>query len=165
MSGSTASSEPAGQRFRLAVQLGIEDAQQLHLRYHLLRLSVVGLTKKDQEELLELGRLAFQGSDVTKQVDKIKGRSSASPLAVALADIVGQATLGLGGPVDTRALMLGAVLGAYAAFADGGSSNDEQQLAAAILGAIGGAVATTTSTLVTDNVLQRAWSEYLNPAG
>jgi hypothetical protein len=107
-------SREAGERFDDAVGFGFEDARLLHLSYHLLRLTVVGLTQADVEDLGELGRLAFQESDVTQQTAKIKQRPDAS-LAFAIADIVEQAGQGLSGPAARRPVMFGAVLGAYTA--------------------------------------------------
>ena len=88
----------AGERFRSAVGLGLEDAGARRLRYHLLRLSVAGLTRKDVADLGELGRPAFQESDVTEQAAKIKQRPDASPLAFAIADILERAGSGVRGP-------------------------------------------------------------------
>jgi hypothetical protein len=101
-------------------------------------------------DLGELARLAFQGSDVAEQAAKIKERADVSPLAFAIADIVGQA--------GTRAVMLGAVLGAYAFLSD---VPDMDEPSVAILGAVGGALAASGSQLVVDNVDRQAWSDYL----
>ena len=159
MSQSEDISRDAGERFSNAGCFSLEDAQLLHLRYHLLRLTVVGLTQEDVTDLAELGRLAFQESDVAQQVAKIKQRSGTSPLAFAIADIVEQAGGGTGGvPASRRAVMWGAVLGAYTGL---GENQPNQQLNAAVLGAIGGAVAVSTSTFVVDRIDQQAWAEYL----
>jgi hypothetical protein len=162
MPESAAGPDQAGEHFRTAIQFGIEDAQLLRLKYHILRLSVVGLTDKDQKDLLELGRLSFQGSDVAKQAEKITSRRDASPLAVALAAIVGQGAPGVSGETGGRAIMFGAVLGAYAALGLPDANHDDR-VAAATIGAIGGAVATSTSAFVTERLLQQPWSSYLNP--
>jgi hypothetical protein len=152
-------SREAGRRFSGAGGFSFEDAQLLHLRYHLLRLTVIGVTQEDVTDLAELGRLAFQESDVAQQVAKIKQRSDASPLAFAIADIVEQAGSGIGGvPAGPRAVMWGAVLGAYTGL---GEEQPNRQLDAAVLGAIGGAVAVSTSTFVAERVDQQAWAEYL----
>jgi len=164
MAGSTETSEPAGERFRSAASFAAEDAQLLHFRYHLRRLTVVGLTDDDVQDLLELGRLAFQGSDVAKQVATITGRKDASLLAVALAEIVGEGARSASGADGTRSLAFGAVLGAYAALGERDSGDRDAQRAAAVIGAIGGAVATTTATMVTGSLLQQGWSSYLSPA-
>ena len=152
-------SREAGERFNRAGGFSFEDAELLHLRYHLLRLTVVGLAQEDLTDLAELGRLAFQESDVAQQVAKIKQRSDTSPLAFAIADIVEQAGSGTDvGAASRRAVMWGAVLGAYTGL---GEDQPNQQLNAAVLGAIGGAVAVSTSTFVVDRVDQQAWAEYL----
>jgi hypothetical protein len=158
MSATKDISREAGEQFRFAAQFSFEDAGQQRLRYHLLRLTSVGLTKEDVEELGELGRLAFQESDVTEQATKIKQRADASSLAFAIADILDGAGSGVGGPVSLRAVMLGAVLGAYTSVS---RVPEVDQSAVAILGAIGGAVAASTSTFIRDNVDRRAWAEYL----
>jgi hypothetical protein len=165
MARSTEASEPAGERFRSAAQFATEDAELLHFRYHLRRLTVVGLTDHDVEDLHELGRLAFQGSDVAKQVANITGRKDASPLAVALAEIVGEGARSASGADSIRSLAFGAVLGAYAALGEPDTGDRDAQRAAAVIGAIGGAVATTTATMVTGALLQRSWSSYLSPDG
>jgi hypothetical protein len=148
----------AGELFRVAAGFSFEDAEPRRLRYHLLRLTVVGLAKEDVADLGELGRLAFQGSDVKTQATKIKQRVDASPLAFAIADIVEQAGDVVGGRVDPKAVMLGAVLGAYTSL---GGASDVPESSVATLGAIGGAVAASTSTFVADNINQQSWFEYL----
>ena len=148
----------AGEFFGVAARLSFEDAGPQRLRYHLLRLTVVGLTREDIDDLGELGRLAFQESDVTKQAAKIKQRADTSPLAYAIADIVEQASSGLGGPVGPKALMFGAVLGAYASLSH---VSGVPESSTAVLGAIGGAIAMSTSTFVTNNVNRKSWFEYL----
>ncbi len=158
MSETKDTSREAGEHFRSAAHFSFEDAQQHKFRYHLLRLTVVGLTKEDVEDLGELARLAFQESDVTGQTTKIKQRADASSLAFAIADILEGAGSGVGGPVSLRAVLLGAVLGAYASL---GGVEDVDESAVAILGAIGGAVAVSTSTFINDNITRQSWDEYL----
>lgn len=130
---------------------------QRKLRYHLLRLTVVGLSREDVEDFAELGRLAFQESDVSGEVAKIKQRADDSSLAFAIADILEAA--GVRGSVSLRAVMLGAVLGAYTSLRD---IHDVDQKVVAILGAIGGAVATSTSSFILDNINQQGTLEYLS---
>ena len=158
MPGTDEMAHRAGEFFRVAAGLSFEDAEPQRLRYHLLRLTVVGLTKEDVADLAELGRLAFQDSDVKKQATKIKQRVDASPLAFAIADIVEQAGDVLGGRVSTKTVMLGAVLGAYTSL---GGASDVPQSSVATLGAIGGAVAVSTNAFVADNINQKSWFEYL----
>ncbi len=147
----------AGEHFSSAVGLGFEDAAARRLRYHLLRLSVVGLTKRDVDDLGELRRLAFQESDVTQQAAKIKQRPDASSLAFAVADILERAGRGVRGPVSLKAVMFGTILGAYTSLA----VRDADPSTTAILGAIGGAVAMSTSTFIHDNINRHSWAEYL----
>ncbi len=144
----------AGEHFGAATQLSLEDAQQHKFRYHLLRLTLVGLTQEDIEDLGELGRLAFQESDLTDQANKIKQRAGASSLAFAIADILERAGSGEG---RSKAAMLGAVLGAYTSLGGGG----DRDVDVAILGAIGGAVAMSTSAFILDNINRQSWAEYL----
>ena len=151
-------SREAGEHFRSSTDLSFDDAMQRRLRYHLLRLTVVGLTSDDVEDLSELGRLAFQDSDVTEQSTKIKQRPSASPLAFAIADILERAGGGRPASVSLRTVMLGAVLGAYTAL---GGVPDDHRSTAAVLGAVGGAIATSTSAVILANIDQLGSIEYL----
>jgi hypothetical protein len=152
-------SRKAGEIFDFAAQRSFEDARQGRLRYHLLRLTPVGLHRDEIEDLVELGRLSFEESDVTGQTTKIKERAGASSLAFAIADIVERARGGVFGPVSRRGVFIGAVLGAYAAMSSAGSMD---QTVAAILSAIGGAVAMTTSTIIADQTIPRvSLPEYL----
>lgn len=152
-------SREAGELVRSAGALILEDAMQQRLHYHLVRLTVVGLSNEDVKDLGELGRLSFQGfaGDVPEQVTKIKQRPGASPLAFALAEIVEQAASGSNASVSLKTVMLGAVLGAYAALA--GIATDDQP-AVAVVGAIVGAVAASTSAIVLDNINQLGSREY-----
>jgi hypothetical protein len=152
----------AGEQFRSAAGFAFEDATQRRLRYHLIRLTVVGLTQDDVQDLGELARLAFDDADLTEQANKIKQRANASPLAFAIADILGQAGSVLGGRISNKMLMLGSVLGAYTAVATAGSGAGElAETTAAIQGAIGGAVALSTSSVILDNIKQESADEYL----
>jgi hypothetical protein len=79
-------SHEAGEQFDSAARFGFEDTMQRRLRYHLLRLTVVGLTQQDVQELGELARLAFEGSDVSQQAATISRRVDAPRRAVRLAE-------------------------------------------------------------------------------
>jgi hypothetical protein len=153
MSDSMDVSRAAGDRFGSAMGFSLGDAEQRRIRYHLLRLTVAGLTRQDVTDLGELARLAFQDSDVTQQATMIKERADASPLAFAIADIVERSP---NRGSSSRPAMLGAVLGAYAAFGDG----DRQD--AAISGAVAGAVAACTSNFIVEQVDRMAWSDYVD---
>ena len=158
MTGTEDISREAGEHFRSAADFSFQDAMQRRLRYHLLRLTVVGLSQDDVEDLGELGRLAFQDSDVTEQSTKIKERADASFLAFAIADIVERASTGRPASVSLGTVLLGAVLGAYAAL---GGIPKEEESTVAVLGAIGGAVAVATSTIILDNVDREGLADYL----
>jgi hypothetical protein len=153
MSETTDISRAAGDQFRSASDFSFSDAERQRLRYHLRRLTVVGLTRQDEEDLLELGRLAFLDADVTEHATKIKQRSDASPLAFAIADILDQAGRG-----NLKAVMLGAVLGAYTSLR---GVPEVDQSAVAVLGAIGGAVAMSTGNFISENIDRRSWDDYL----
>ena len=151
--------DDSGERFEEAAQLAFEDAEQRRLRYHLLRLTVAGLSHDEIPPLVELGRLAFDGADVIEQVRVIKERPGATPLASALASIVER------GPVSaqfaTRGdVLIGAVTGAYAGMRDAGSGDAGQ---AAVLGAVGGATAAAVGRFIQDRITEVGESEYLRP--
>jgi predicted alternative tryptophan synthase beta-subunit len=148
-------SREAGEQFHFAISLSFQDAMQRKLRYHLLRLTAVGIRREEVEDLTELGRLAFQGSDVNGQVAKIKQEADGSSLAFAIADILEKA--GTRGSVNLRAVMLGAVLGAYTATR---SLQGVDEKAMAILGAVGGAVATSTSSFIFEHIGEPQMPEY-----
>jgi hypothetical protein len=151
--------DDSGERFEEAAQLAFGDAEQRRLRYHLLRLTVAGLSHDEIPPLIELGRLAFDGADVTEQVRVIKERPGATPMASALASIVER------GPViaqfATRGdVLIGAVTGAYAGMRDAGSGDAVQ---AAVLGAVGGATAAAVGRFIQDRITEVGESEYLRP--
>jgi hypothetical protein len=125
----------ADEYFRRGVGLAFDDAEQRLLRYHLLRLTVVGLKREERGPLCELARLAFEGAGITDQVTAIRERPDGSPLASTIATIVeraGQGQVRLAGRAD---VLIGAVLGAYAG-PGGVAGLDEADVA--IVGAIGG---------------------------
>ncbi|WP_406292077.1 hypothetical protein [Embleya sp. NBC_00896] len=130
--------------------------QLRRLRYHLLRLTTVGLTQVDVEDLGELGRLAFEDVDVIEQSTRIKQRADASALAVAIAEIVEQSARRDG---PRARVMVGAVLGAYAALHD---IPQENESTVAVLGAVGGALAASTMPVVLDTIDQVGVGEYLS---
>ncbi len=147
----------SGENFRTAAGFGVEDAQLRGLRYHLLRLTAIkgGLAQDDVRDLSELGRLAFEESEVTGQVRRIKARPGSSRLAVAIADIVE-----MGSPRGTRReVMMGAVLGSYASL---GRISGVDELLVATIGAIAGAVAVTTNNFIGEINDPQSWSHYLD---
>ena len=133
-----------------------EDVQPGRLRYHLLRLTVCGLRHEDIPALLELGRLAFQGSPVADQVARITEDPGSSTLACVLANIVRDAASG-GGP--TRQVMLGSVLGAYL-----GVPRSEHGDDATVHGAVAGGSEVWASSMVEEFHQARFWADYTNPS-
>jgi hypothetical protein len=112
-------------------RLPFEDARN-GLGYPLRRLGVVGLSQRDIEELTELGQAVFQDGDVHGIAKRIWERQGASPLAVAIANIVNSVE-----KHDKREAVVGAIFGAYTRLESG-------RMREAVLGAIGGALAATT---------------------
>jgi hypothetical protein len=92
----------AGDYFKAALELTTEDARA-GLKYHLLRLSLLGLSDQDQKQLCELTEQDFRDQDVTSAADQIKRRKTASPLAVVMAELIATAE-------DKRMAVLGARL-------------------------------------------------------
>ena len=162
MSETGSFSNDAEDRFDAAARFGFEDVQQRRLRYHLLRLTVVGLGRQDLGDLLELAALTFDDGDVTQQTAAIRQRADVSPLASAIARIMDRAARGVGGPVRMSSVMLGAVLGAYTAMRDAGGAVSTD---AAIAGAVGGAVALTVSDEARHAIEQVGTDEYLRGEG
>ncbi|MCU7820673.1 hypothetical protein [Kitasatospora sp. DSM 101779] len=146
------SPEPGG-AFRIARDFVFEDAALGRLRYHLLRLTTVGLGRDEVEDVRELGRLAFDGADITECAVRIRDRSGASRLAVAFVDIVEHADQDERGPV-----LVGAVLGAYTSL---GSVGSDEGTSAALLGAVGGAVVAASRSFVDRRMQQEGLAVYL----
>ena len=144
----------AGAALRAATDHSFGDARN-GLRYMLLRLSVVGLTDGEREQLTELARLAFQESDVAAQAGRIRDAADASPLAVAIADLVQET-----GRTSKRATMLGAISGAYAALRSAGGQHDELVLKG-LLGAVAGATAAATSEFLDGERARDSWRSFL----
>jgi hypothetical protein len=136
MTGTGDISREAGELFRSAADFSFEDAMQRRLRYHLLRLTVLGLNQDDVEAWGDLGRLAFEDSDVTEHSTKIKERADASVLAFAIADIVERGSSGRPASVSLGTVLVGAVLSADAALS---GIPQEEESTVAVLGAIGDA--------------------------
>ena len=159
MSETSVIPDDAGERFEEAEGFAFGDAQQRRLRYHLLRLTVAGLTHDEVRPLVELGRLAFDDADVSEQVRVIRERPGATRLASALASVVER------GPVAaqfaSRAdVLIGAVTGAYAGMLNAGSGDGAQ---AAVLGAVGGGTAAAVGRFVHERITEVGPSEYLRP--
>jgi hypothetical protein len=160
MSDTQTLSSDAGQRFGEAVDVAFEDAQQRLLRYHLLRLTVVGLARDEVPLIGDLARSAFDDADVADRVRAITDRPGASPLAAAIAGVVER--IRTGGPFAPRGeVVVGAVVGAYAAMRDAGSGNREDATAAAVLGAVGGGTAVSVGRFIQDQVAAVGVPAYL----
>src|SRR5215212_8692649 len=110
-------SQRAGEQFGVGAGYALEDAQLRSFHYHLLRLTVAGLSSRDVKDLGELGRLAFEGLDMIEELGRIQQRNDLSPLGSAIAGIVAEAGRS-GAPATLSSTILGAVLGAYAAVGD-----------------------------------------------
>jgi hypothetical protein len=120
----------------------------------LLRLSQLGLTAAEQEQLRELGRLVFNDLDATQVADRIGNTESASPLAVAIAGIVRRSGTNV---TSKKMAMLGAVFGAYAAI----SATRTDSGSEVILGAIARAVAVSTSELLQNTQQKDSWMNFV----
>ena len=160
MSETQTLSSDAGQRFDEAVDYAFEDAQQRLLRYHLLRLTVVGLTRDEVPLIVELARAAFADSDVAGQVRAITDRPDASVLASAIAGVVER--IRTGNPFAPRGeVVVAAVVGAYAAMKDAGSGNREDATTAAVLGAVGGGTAASVGPFIQEQIAAVGVPAYL----
>ena len=149
----------AGERFENGLDFAFQDALQRRLRYHLLRLTVVGLSRDEVPLIVDLARQAFEDADVTDQVSAIRDRPGASVLASAIAGIVGGA--GRGHVRPTRGGRVGAVVGAYAGLMDAGGGDDADATAAAVLGAVGGGTAVSVGRFIQEQIAAVGVGEYL----
>jgi hypothetical protein len=125
--------DDTGERFAEGADFVREDMAQRELHYHLLRLTAIGLRREEIEPLLVLARGAFAEADVSAQADAITGAAGTTPIALAIAGIVGAANRA---GVSRTAAVTGAVVGAYAGLRDEGID----RTVAAALGAVGGAL-------------------------
>ena len=132
--------DDAGNLYQGAVGLNREDFELRALKYPLLRLSVHGLSAEDQNELVKLAKDVVDDQDVTAASERITKRKSASPIAVAIAQIV-QSTRG-----SKWIAMLGSVIGAHAALSL--SLGDKGDLGFDIVGAIVGAACLDSQAFV-----------------
>ena len=161
MSDTQALARDAGRRFEEAVNYAIEDAQLRLLRYHLLRLTVVGLDREELPLIVDLARRAFDDADVADQATAIRERSGASDLACAIAGIAERSRAG--GPFGRRGdVVVAAVVGAYAAMMDAGSGNDADATTAAVLGAIGAGTAATVGPFIQEQITAVGVAQYLS---
>jgi hypothetical protein len=135
----------ASDRFNEGIRLFGEDGEG-GLRYILLRLELAGLTEQDQRNLGDLVAIACQGQDVTESADRVRKAESASPLAVAIADIVQKANS------HGKAAALGAIFGAHGAVGSGGDP---------IEAAVAGAVAACSIALIDDRSIGGGLDEFL----
>ena len=124
----------AGRIYQSAVDLNREDFQLRALKYPLLRLSVHGLSAQDQKELAELAKDVVEERDVTHASERITSRKSASPIAVAIAQIVASAR------GSKWMAMLGSVVGAHAAHSLSAGGHGTVALDAAGLDVVGAIV-------------------------
>jgi len=139
----------AGNLYDNARNFASEDAR-LGLKYMLLRLSLLGLSDHDQKQLRKLARLVFADADgaqeeAGQEAERIRSRKTASPLAVAITNIVSSAS-------EKKMAMLGTVFGAYAGL---GRNN----ITSGILGAVGGGVACSTNDLLQQHLEMKRFLE------
>jgi hypothetical protein len=134
----------ASDRFNEGIRLFGEDGEG-GLRYILLRLELAGLTEQDQRNLGDLVTIACQGQDVTESADRVRKAESASPLAVAIADIVQKANS------HRKAVALGAIFGAHGAVGSGDP----------IEAAVTGAVAASSIAFIDDRSIGGGLDEFL----
>lgn len=160
MSDAQTLARDAGRRFEEAVGFAVEDAQLRLLRYHLLRLTVVGLDRDELPLIVDLARRAFDGADVTAQAAAIRERPGASELACSIAAIAERSRGGspFGRPAD---VVVAAVVGAYAAMMDAGSGQPSDATTAAVLGAVGGATAASVAPFIREQIAAVGAAEYL----
>ena len=144
----------AGVQFSGALATGMEDVRIGRLHYHLLRLTLAGLTHEDVAGLDELGRLALQGSDITAQATKVRERQDSSPLARAIAEIV---SVDRPDHAELKHRLLGAVLGAYIGVHD---DNADVRALLAIQGAASGAAAAVLIAAINRGRADQAWEHY-----
>jgi hypothetical protein len=138
----------AGNLYDNARNFASEDAR-LGLKYMLLRLSLLGLSDHDQKQLRKLARLVFADADgaqeeAGQEAERIRSRKTASPLAVAITNIVSSAS-------EKKMAMLGAVFGAYAGHG--------RNIASGILGAVAGVVAFSTNDLLQQHLEMKRFLE------
>jgi hypothetical protein len=160
MSDTQTLTRDAGQRFESGIGFAFDDAMQRRLRYHLLRLTVVGLSRDEIPLIVDLARLAFEDADLADPARVIRDRPTASVLASAIASIAERS--GTGSQFAPRAeVVVGAVVGAYAGLMDAGGGDPAQATTAAVLGAVGGATAVSLGRFVHEQVGRVGVGEYL----
>jgi hypothetical protein len=160
MSDTQTLARDAGRRFEEAVDFAAEDAQLRLLRYHLLRLTVVGLDRDELPLIVDLARRAFDDADVAEQATAIKERPGASELACAIAGIAERSRAG--GPFGRPAeVVVAAVVGAYAAMMDAGSGDPADATTAAVLGAVGGGTAASIGPFIQEQIAAVGVADYL----
>ncbi|MCL5996218.1 MAG: hypothetical protein M1546_09185 [Chloroflexi bacterium] len=114
------------------------------------RLSVLGLTTEDQAELKELVRRVTQNMDVAEVANKIVNRQTASPVAAAIAALV------LQGRGSKKAILLGALFGAYATL-DTLNQADSNALQNTLQAVSAGAVAAATIQFTQEQSETESW--------
>jgi hypothetical protein len=151
----------AGERFDRALTFAIEDAMQRRLRYHLLRLTVAGLSHDEVPLILELARQAFAEAEVADQVRAITDRPGVSVLASAIAGVVEKSRPGGDLFAPPASVVVGAVVGAYAGLMDAGSAETADAVTAAVLGAVGGGTAASVGRFIQERIAEVGVPEYL----
>jgi hypothetical protein len=137
--------EEASLHFNQGMVLFMEDGR-LGLKYILLRLENE-LTEQDRKNLGDLIACACGDKDVNESADRVRKAPSASRLALAIADIVENAS-------SKKAAALGAIFGAHGI--PFGSSKQKY-----IEAAVSGAVAASSIALLDDQKLGLDLNEFL----
>jgi hypothetical protein len=151
----------AGERFGEALGFAFEDAMQRRLRYHLLRLTAVGLDRDEVPLIVELARRAFADADVTEEVAAIRERPAATALAVAIAGVVERSHPGDATFAPRAEVLIGALVGAYAGLVDAGNPDPAHATTAAVLGAVGGGTAVSVGRFIQRRIADVGVAEYL----
>jgi hypothetical protein len=136
LADSAAFAQKAADLCHRALERNREDAR-LGLKYILLRLTTVGLTTEDVGELQKLAVAVFDKTDIAPAVKKIGQHKSASPLAVAIANVVAAVP-----EAQRQDVLLGAVLSAHAAH-----DVSERDAALVLFAAVNGAATVQTHAL------------------
>ena len=161
MSGTQTVPRDAGERFAEAVGFAFDDAMQRRLRYHLFRLTAVGLDRDEVPLIVELARRAFDDADVTEEVAAIRERPGATTLGLAIAGVVERSHPGDATFAPRAEVLIGAVVGAYAGLVDAGNPDPADATTAAVMGAVGGGTAVSVGPFIQQRIAEIGVAEYL----
>jgi hypothetical protein len=151
----------AGERFEEAIGFAFDDALQRRLRYHLLRLTVVGLDRDEVPLIVDLARRTFENADVTEEVAAIRERPGVTALATAIAGVVERSHPGDATFAARAEVLIGAVVGAYAGLVDAGNPDATDATTAAVLGAVGAGTAVSVGRFIQQRIAEVGVAGYL----